>query len=447
MKRVELYEVIRNDHRDEGLSVRRLAERHHVHRRTVREALTSATPPPRKTPERDAPALGPWMLVIRSWLVADRDAPVKQRHTAHRIHQRLVAEYGAVVSESTVRAYVASVKAELNGILSKVTVPQTHLPGEEAEVDFGEFVAYIDGIAMKCWMFCMRLSHSGRGFHVAFLHQAQEAFLEGHVLGLAHLGGVPSVIRYDNLKTAVTRVLLGRNRLENERFVALRSHYGFSSFYCLPGIDGAHEKGGVEGEVGRFRRAHLVPVPRVASLAELNALLAAGDLADDERHIARRHDAIGVAARAEVAKLRSLPAEPFDATATIAEVKVDTKGRVCVRQSFYSVPVTLAGRRVVVRLGARSLEVCCDGRVVATHVRAVHKGSEVLVLDHYLEILARKPGALAGSTALHQARASGAFSSTHETFLARARAKLGDGPGTRALIGVLCSSARWPQQS
>ena len=109
----------------------------------------------------------------------------------------------------------------------------------------------------------MRLSHSGRAFHVAFGTQAQEAFLEGHVLAFQHFGGVPGLVRYDNFKPAVTRVLRGRDRVESERFVALRSHYGFDSFFCRPGITGAHEKGGVEGEIGRFRRRHLVPVPKV----------------------------------------------------------------------------------------------------------------------------------------------------------------------------------------
>jgi len=441
MSRVELYERIRKDNRDEGLGIRALAAKHHVHRRNVREALASATPPERKVPEREAPALGPWTMLIRAWLVADRDAPRKQRHTARRVHQRLRDEYGAAVAESTVRAYVAAVNFELDNVLRAVTVPQTHGPGEEAEVDFGEFMAYIDGVLVKCWMFCMRLSHSGRGFHVAFSHQAQEAFFEGHVAAFEHFCAVPGRIRYDNLKAAVVKVLLGRERQENERFVALRSHYGFDSFFCLPGEKGAHEKGGVEGEVGRFRRRHLVPVPTVASLAELNTLLAGGDVIDDERHIARRVDSVGVAAAIEVASMRALPAEAFD-TVTMLEAKVDTKGRISVRQSFYSVPVGLARRRVTVRLGAQALEVIAEGRVVARHERSLHKGTEDLVLDHYLEILQHKPGALPGSTALAQARASGSFTATHERFWTEARRRLGDGAGTRALIGVVLLQRR-----
>lgn len=134
-------------------------------------------------------ALGPWMEVIRRWLSDDRQVPRKQRHTAHRVHQRLATEYGATLAESTVRAFVAQVKFELDNTLAIVTVPQTHAPGAEAEVDFGEFVAFIDGVSVKCQMFCMRLSCSGAGFHVAFSHQAQEAFFEGHVGAFAHFAG------------------------------------------------------------------------------------------------------------------------------------------------------------------------------------------------------------------------------------------------------------------
>jgi transposase len=433
---VELFEQIRRDHRQEGLSIRALARRHRVHRRAVRDALESAVPPARKEPERSSPALGPWQATVRGWLQADREVPRKQRHTARRVWQRLSEEYGAQVAESTVRTFVAQVRRELGDAARVVTVPQTHLPGEEAEVDFGEFYAYVAGVWTRLWMFCMRLSCSGRGFHIVFAHQAQEAFLEGHALAFEHFGGVPGRIRYDNLKPAVIRVLKGRNRIESDRFVALRSHYGFDSFFCIPGLGGAHEKGGVEGEVGRFRRRHLVPVPRVDSLSELNAIVAAADLTDDARVIGVRTLDVGEAFRAEAGALQPLPGERFDTTVQL-QARVDTKARVCVRQSFYSVPVRWARRRVIVRLGARALEMVADGKVVAVHARSLHKGSEDLVLDHYLEVLDRKPGALAGSTALAQARRSGAFTDTHEQFWLQARRRLGDAAGTRALCRVL----------
>jgi transposase len=443
MSRVEQFERIRRDRRLEGLSVRALARRHRVHRRVVRQALASALPPARKAPERESPALGPWKDIVAAWLRADLTVPRKQRHTARRVWQRLIDEHGAVVAESTVRPFVAAVRRELANETSRVAVPQTKALGAEAEVDFGEFRAYLDGTLTRCWMFVMRLSASGRAFHVAFTNEATEAFLEGHVRAFAHFGGIPTAhIRYDNLKAAVAKVLLGREREHNPRFVALRSHYGFDSFFCLPGAEGAHEKGGVEGDIGRFRRRHLVPVPVVADLDELNDLIAAGDVADDARRIEGRALTVGQHFAAEAPHLAPL-AEPFEAVAELG-VRVDHKARICVRQSFYSVPARLAHRGLRVRLGATHLEVLDGGRVVARHQRSAHRASESLVLDHYLEVLAHKPGALPGATALAQARAAGAFTPAHDAYWRMARERLGDAAGTRALIEVLLAHRHLP---
>lgn len=101
---------IRRDARERGMSVRELARDHGVHRRTVRAALVSPTPPPRKTPERLAPVMGPWLEIIRAWLAADLDG----RHTARRVWRRLVDEHGAAVSESTVCRAVAKIRRELS---------------------------------------------------------------------------------------------------------------------------------------------------------------------------------------------------------------------------------------------------------------------------------------------------------------------------------------------
>ncbi len=302
---------------------------------------------------------------------------------------------------------------------------------------------YLDGELTELSMFLMRLSHSGRAVHICFASEGQEAFLEGHVIAFRRLVGVPRRVRYDNLKAAVVRVLRGRDRVESDRFTALRSHYGFDAFFCEPGPGGAHEKGGVEGEVGRFRRRHLVPVPHVGSLAELNALLEAADRADDARHISGRLATVGQAAEAERPSLRPLPAEPFDSAVPL-RAKADRKARISVRGSRYSVPAACAGRSVDVRLGGAMLTVHAEGREIARHERSTRKGAEVLVLDHYLEVLSRKPGALPGAVALAQARASGRFTAAHERFWKRARRKLGDREGTRALIEVLLLHRRLP---
>lgn len=449
--KVELFAAIRRDARVEGLSVRALAVRYGVHRRTVRQALASAVPPARKPPRRSSPVLDAVRDLIDGMLREDLAAPVKQRHTCRRIFERLADEHGAQISYSSVVNYVGhrrpQIAAEARdraGVLDGF-VPQTHEPGRDAEVDFGEAWVRLDGVLTKCHLFTLRMSFSGKAIHRCYPSQGQEAFFEGHVAAFETLGGVPcGQIRYDNLKPAVYRVCFGRNRIESGRWITFRSHYGFDAFYCQPGKDGAHEKGGVEGEVGRFRRRWFVPVPTVSSLAELNERFAAADEAEDARHVDGRAASIGADFAVEALALGALPAEGFDCALTLSP-RVDRYARVPVRQCRYSVPARLIGRHVRVRLSASMVEAFDGTRLVATHPRLVTRGAEHLVLDHYLEILAGKPGALPGSTPLAQARADGSFTTVHEAFWAAVRARHGDTAGTRALIEVLLLHRRLPR--
>ena len=440
--RVELFEAIRRDHRREDLSIRQLAEKYKVHRRTVRAALASAEPPPRKTPERAAPKLDRVSPLIDVMLRADLSAPRKQQHTVRRVLARLVDEHGVTdVSYWTVRDYVAKrrpeIAAEAGRVLEQVFVPQSHAPGAEGEVDFADLWVDLAGVRTKVFLFTFRLSCSGKAVHRAFGTQGQEAFLQGHLEAFRVLGGTPSVhVRYDNLKSAVSRVLFGRSRAESERWVTIRSHFGFDAFYCIPGVEGAHEKGGVEGEGGRFRRTHLVPVPKVATLAELNARLEKYDRADDHRRIGNRVRTVGDDFALEAPALRPLPAEPFEA-GLVLNPRVDRHSRITVRQCHYSVPAKLIGQRVRVILRADELVVFAGRREVARHERSTVRGPATLLLDHYLEVLAHKPGALPGATALVQARKAGTFTAAHEAFWAAARKAHGDADGTRELVEVL----------
>ena len=261
--RVELFEQIRRDWRAGGSSIRELADRHHVHRRTVRQALASAVPPPRKAyPERPRPAIGPYAAIIDGWLAADRDVPRKQRHTARRVWQRLAAEHGATVAEVTVSRYVARRREELGLDKVQVMVPQAHAPGAEAEVDFGEFHAVIAGVLIKLWMFVMQAVRcSGRGATSRSPPRPRKRSWKATCWPLSTSARCPAGSATPTRGPGVVRVLRGRDRTESERFIALRSHYGYDSFFCTPGKEGAHEKGGVEGEIGRFRRQTASPCP------------------------------------------------------------------------------------------------------------------------------------------------------------------------------------------
>lgn len=152
---------------------------------------------------------------------------------------------------------------------------------------------------------------------------------------------------------------------------------------------------------------------------------------------------VGKAFAIEQPTLMPLPVEPFDPRVEQSR-RVDQRARVSIRQCHYSVPARYAGRRMTVRLGATTVEVLDGGKVVATHVRALGRYVQVLTLDHYLEVLARKPGALPGATVLAQAKAAGSFTRTHQAYWDASRAARGDAAGTRALIEILLAHRTLP---
>lgn len=298
--RMELFAKMRRDARVEGMSIRGLAKRYQVGRDTVRRALSDPVPPTRKTPVRSSPRLDPFKPAIDAMLTADTTAPRKQRHTARRILARLIEEHEAdELSYSTVRDYVRLRRAQIDveaGRLVEVFVPQEHEPGAEVEVDFGELWVVLNGVKTKCHMFVFRLSHSGKAIHRVYPTQAQEAVLEAHIEAFNEIGRVPvKHIRYDNLTSAFTAVVFGqgRQRQENDRWLLFRSFYGFDAFHYQPGIGGAHEKGGVECEVGWFRRNRISPMPVVQSLQELNDRIRAWEAMDEHRRIMDRIHTIG----------------------------------------------------------------------------------------------------------------------------------------------------------
>jgi transposase len=440
--KTELYAAIRRDARA-GMSARAIERRYHVGRRTIVKALASAWPEPRKKLPPRPSKLDPFKPVIDEMLRADLDALRKQRHTITRIYRRLIDEQQMRdVSYPVVRAYVAGrrpqIRAEAGRGLAEVFISQSHRPGAEAEVDFGDVVVLLAGEMVSCSLFCLRMSFSGKAVHRVSLSSGQEAFFEGHEHAFRVLGGVPAgQVRYDNLKAAVAQVLgFTRARVENERWTAFRSHWGLDAFYCQPGITGAHEKGGVEGQIGWFRRNHLVRVPDVPSIQALNALIDQWDTDDDARRIGVRARTIGELFAIEQPMLKPLPGEPFE-TGRWFTPRVDRFSQITVRTNRYSVPARLIGRPVRVLLHASDLVVYDGHAEVARHERLPGRSGTRLELDHYLEALVRKPGALPGSTALEQARAAGKFTPVHDAWWAQARKAHGDAAGTRALIEVL----------
>ena len=447
--KVELFEQLRREHEFGVGTIAGVAAKFGVHRRVVRRAIASALPPAQHYPERAKPKLGAVEAFIDKVLDEDRRAPRKQRHTARRIHRRIVREFpDAAVAESTVRNHVRERKRQMGLLRRETFVPQSYSWAQEAQVDWYEAWADIGDERTKIQVFAMRSMASGAAFHRACLHATQQAFLEAHEHAFAHFGGVFTMLRYDNLASAVRKILRGQRREETVRFIAFRSHWRFAAEFCTPGE--GHEKGGVEGEGGYFRRNHLVPVrrfvgvsqadrnawvPSVADLDALNALLLAGCRADEARVLDGRTQSVGAALAEERGHLLAPATEGFDLAEVVFPL-VGKQGCITVKTNFYSVPVR-AGARVEARVYPLHVEVQHAGRLIARHERCHSRRQHVLDLEHYLDVLSHKPGALAGSKPLAQWRAAGRWPACYDELWEQLKKRHGKQNGTRAMVAVL----------
>jgi Mu transposase, C-terminal domain len=258
-------------------------------------------------------------------------------------------------------------------------------------VDFGKATIRINGVMTEISLFVLRLHYSGVIYARAFSTEKLEAFLEGHRYAFEWLGGVPGSVRYDNPKTAVTKILAGPLREEHEMLSSLRAHYLFDSEFCRPGEP--HEKGGVENGVGYVRRHVCVPVPEVGDLDEFNGFLQ--QWCDKQRE-KRQSEWIQ-----DQQQLRPLPVRPHRC-ATSHAVVVNKLCLVTYDRNRYSVPSHYVGKTLLLRAYAERVEILERDRVVATHTRRHERGQTILELEHYLPVLAHKPHAVTHAAVVRQ---------------------------------------------
>ena len=382
MIRMAEKELIRKKHFVEGWSIRKVSKMFEISRQTVRKALKdSSIPVYRMEKPRKSPVMDSYKEIISKWIMTDRDVPKKQRHTARRIYDRLTEEYQFQGCESTVRRFVRELKKELEISNPTGFIPLTADYGEQAQVDWGTGAVFIAGEKRKISLFCIKLRASKVPFVRAFPSERTEAFLEGHRLAFEWFGGVPSECLYDNLKTAVTKIIKGSpDREETKQFSSLRSHYLFDSQFC--NVRSGNEKGAVENLVGYARRNTMVPVPDVPDLETLNAKLLNWCEREKDRHRDKWEQ--------EQKALRPLPLYSFDTSTTNSAI-VSSTGLVTFDRNVYSVPPENAGKSVTVKAYWDRIVIILKGKELAQHLRPRGRDKESIKLEHYLDILERKP--------------------------------------------------------
>jgi transposase len=332
------------------------------------------------------PKLGPWLGIIDAILEDDKQRPVKQRHTAKRIFERLKEEHGFTGGYTIVKDYVrtATLRAQ------EMFVPLTH-PAGEAQVDFGEALVVIAGVEQKAHYLAMDLPHSDDCFVAAFPAETTEAFLEGHVRAFAYFGGVPTRILYDNTRIAVAKIRGGEERQRTRSFSELQSYYLFADKFGRPAR--GNDKGKVEGLVGYARRNFMVPIPRASSWEELNLHLEADCRKRRERRLRGHSETIGERFERDRAALLPLPAAPYEACEKIS-ARVSSLSLVRYRSNDYSVPTEYGHRQVWVKGYVHEVVIACASEVIARHQRSYEHEAVVFDPLHYLALLEQKTRAL-----------------------------------------------------
>ena len=390
---VEVYAAVRRFVFIEGNSRREAARVFGLSRETVLKMCRFSLPPGyTRTKPVAKPKLGPLLPVIDAILDADRTAPVKQRHTAKRIFERLRDEHGFAGGYTVVKDYVRLCRARGR----ETFVPLSHPPGH-AQVDFGEAIGVIGGVRQKIHFFCMDLPQSDAPFVKAYPRETTEAFLDGHVSAFNFFGGVPCSILYDNTTIAVAKICGDGKRERTRAFTELVSHYLFEDRFGRPGK--GNDKGKVEGLVKHARTHFMVPIPHAASFDEFNARLAAHCRARQDERAGRHATTIRERLTADLAALRALPAVPLEPCEKRSG-RVSSTALVRYRTNDYSVPTAYGFQDVMVKGFVDEVVILSGGKEIARHPRCYGEGAFIADPLHYLALIETKPGALDQAAAL-----------------------------------------------
>ncbi len=383
---VDLYGQIRHMHTQQGMGQREISRILGISRNTVKKYYEgNQVPWERKPYERThAVATDAVREFIEECLQQDLvEGLKKQRHTARRIYHRLQKEIGYIGAESTIRNIVKEMRPKHK----EAFMPLEFDPGEAAQVDWGEATIYLKGEKTKVQLFCYRLCYSADIFVKAFHRQNQESFLEGHVDAFTHFNGVPGKIIFDNARVGVKEGF-GLHAKPQASYQALGAHYAFEMHFT--NINSGNEKALVENLVGWARRNHMVPIPRVESIDELNERLQEGCLAYRQHQIQGRSQTVEQQSQTDRFALHKLPTYTFD-TSKSTPARVYDDSTVQFDRNRYSVPVKLVDCQISIKAYGNEIVFYHKAEKVATHQRSYQRRETLFKLEHYLPLLEQKP--------------------------------------------------------
>ncbi len=392
MKGVDTVARIRREFFIRKRPIKEIVRELHVSRNTVRKVIRSgATALSYEREVQPLPKLGQWLGDLDRLLLINAEKPSRERLTLVRVFEALRG-LGYEGGYDAVRRYARSWRRERSAVTADVFVPLSFAPGEAYQFDWSHEVVLINGVTNKVKVAHVRLCHSRMMFVRAYPRESQEMVFDAHDRAFAFFKGACQRGIYDNMKTAVETILVGRERAYNRRFLQMCSHHLVDPVACTPAS--GWEKGQVENQVGLVRERFFTPRLRVKSFEELNAILLDHCIAYAKAHPhpESRDRSIWQVFEAERPSL--VPhAGRFDGFHAVP-ASVSKTCLVRFDNNKYSVAASAIGRPVEVRAYADRIEIRQDGRIVGDHPRAFGRDQTVFDPWHYVPVLARKPGAL-----------------------------------------------------
>jgi transposase len=391
---VSMLAKIRRMHFRDGVSIRDISRRTGLSRNTVRQWLREPKEDVPRYPKRvSRSVVDPWSEQLRMWLVADTRRPKRERRTGRQMYEDLRAagydgSYGRICA--FIRAWSESKEQSPRGAF----VPMAFEYGEAFQFDWSCEYVFVGGLRKRLEVAHLKLAASRAFWLVAYYTQSHEMLFDAHARSFQALGGVPRRGIYDNMKTAVDKVGPGKERAINARFHTMCGHYLFEPEFCNRAA--GWEKGIVEKNVQDRRRQiwHEAIRQRWESLDVLNIWLGERCKAawQELRHPQWPELTVADVLQEERPQLMANP-KPFDGYIE-QPVRVSSTSLIHFQRNRYSVPTKHANQVVSLRIYPTYLSVVADGEEVARHPRSFDRYQTFYDWQHYVALVAMKPGAL-----------------------------------------------------